>query len=95
MFLTRLGFGSKMVVTGDATQTDLPVGTHSGLYEAQQALSGIPDIAFERLTSKDVVRHRLVSDIVDAYGRHESDRAAQQAAQSGQARKGRRPGERR
>ena len=75
MFLTRLGFSSKMVVTGDVTQTDLPGGTHSGLNEAQDVLTGIEDVAFLRLTSKDVVRHRLVSDIVDAYSRHDSERA--------------------
>jgi phosphate starvation-inducible PhoH-like protein len=86
MFLTRLGFGAKMVVTGDVTQTDLPGGTRSGLNEAQDVLAGINDVAFLRLTSKDVVRHRLVSDIVDAYGRHDSERA--QADEAAQRRKG-------
>ncbi len=93
MFLTRLGFGSKMVVTGDVTQTDLPGGVHSGLIEAQDVLAGIRDVGFMRLTSKDVVRHRLVSDIVDAYGRHDVERAAQQQQQRvprGPVRKGRR-----
>jgi phosphate starvation-inducible PhoH-like protein len=69
MFLTRLGFGSKMVVTGDVTQVDLPTGTQSGLRIVQDILEGIEDVHFTHLTSNDVVRHRLVSDIVDAYGR--------------------------
>jgi phosphate starvation-inducible PhoH-like protein len=76
MFLTRLGFGSRMVVTGDVTQTDLPGGTRSGLGEVEQILDGIEDVAFLRLTSADVVRHRLVGDIVDAYGRHDEVRAS-------------------
>jgi len=66
MFLTRLGFGSKMVVTGDITQVDLPAGA-SGLKLVTQILDGIEDIAFSRLTSDDVVRHSLVGRIVDAY----------------------------
>jgi phosphate starvation-inducible PhoH-like protein len=69
MFLTRLGFGSKIVVTGDVTQVDLPAGTSSGLRIVQDILNGIDDVHFSLLTSKDVVRHRLVGDIVDAYGR--------------------------
>jgi len=77
MFLTRLGFSSKMVVTGDVTQTDLPGGASSGLNEAQEVLAGVDDVSFLRLTSKDVVRHRLVSAIVDAYGRHDSARAVE------------------
>ena len=70
MFLTRLGFGSKMVVTGDVTQVDL-LGRNqvSGLQLVQDILDGVEDIYFARLTSHDVVRHRLVSDIVDAYER--------------------------
>ncbi|MFZ2510518.1 MAG: PhoH family protein [Gordonia sp. (in: high G+C Gram-positive bacteria)] len=71
MFLTRLGFDSKMVVTGDATQVDLPGGAQSGLRTATRILDGIDDIHFAQLTSADVVRHRLVADIVDAYGREE------------------------
>ncbi|MCK1803741.1 PhoH family protein [Brevibacterium sp. R8603A2] len=67
MFLTRLGFNSRMVVTGDATQIDLPGGTRSGLKVVRDILSGVDDIAFCELTSKDVVRHSLVSAIVDAY----------------------------
>jgi phosphate starvation-inducible protein PhoH and related proteins len=69
MFLTRLGFGSRIVVTGDVTQVDLPSGTRSGLRLVQEILEGVEDIHFARLTSSDVVRHRLVSDIVDAYSK--------------------------
>lgn len=72
MFLTRLGFGSTMVVTGDVTQVDLPGGTASGLRVVQGILEGIDDVAFCELTSRDVVRHKLVSRIVDAYGRYEA-----------------------
>jgi len=73
MFLTRLGFGSKMVVTGDVTQVDLPAGTKSGLKIVQEILDGLEDVYFSRLTSHDVVRHRLVSDIVDAYAKWDAD----------------------
>ena len=69
MFLTRLGFNSKMVITGDITQVDLPSGTKSGLRVVTDILDGISDIAFIHLESEDVVRHRLVSEIVDAYAR--------------------------
>lgn len=69
MFLTRLGFGAKMVITGDVTQVDLPGGTQSGLRVIEDILSGVDDVAFCRLTSVDVVRHRLVADIIDAYSR--------------------------
>lgn len=69
MFLTRLGFNSTMVITGDATQVDLPGGTSSGLKVVERILGNVDDIAFCHLSSKDVVRHRLVSDIVDAYAR--------------------------
>jgi phosphate starvation-inducible PhoH-like protein len=72
MFLTRLGFGSKIVVTGDITQIDLPGGARSGLRAAVDVLDGIDDIHVAELTSADVVRHRLVSEIVDAYSRHEA-----------------------
>ncbi|MEQ4724804.1 MULTISPECIES: PhoH family protein [unclassified Nonomuraea] len=78
MFLTRLGFNSKIVVTGDVTQVDLPNGTVSGLRVVQEILDGIPDIHFARLTSSDVVRHKLVSEIVDAYGRYDASQAAQE-----------------
>ncbi|WP_349262238.1 PhoH family protein [Actinocrinis sp.] len=74
MFLTRLGFGSKVVVTGDVTQVDLPGGTESGLRVVQHILDGVDDIHFSRLTSADVVRHRLVGEIVDAYGRYDAAR---------------------
>jgi phosphate starvation-inducible PhoH-like protein len=84
MFLTRLGFGSKVVVTGDVTQIDLPGGARSGLRAAVDILDGIDDIHVAELTSADVVRHRLVSEIVDAYARYEQpeltmNRAARRA----------------
>ena len=72
MFLTRLGFGSKMVVTGDVTQVDLLPGQVSGLRVVQDILDGIPDIHFAKLTSHDVVRHKLVGKIVDAYERYDA-----------------------
>jgi phosphate starvation-inducible PhoH-like protein len=71
MFLTRLGFNSKIVVTGDITQMDLPGGAESGLRAAMRILDNIGDIHFAELTSADVVRHRLVSEIVDAYAKFE------------------------
>jgi phosphate starvation-inducible PhoH-like protein len=83
MFLTRLGFGSRMVVTGDVTQVDLPAGTSSGLRVVQDILAGIDDVAFCRLSSQDVVRHRLVSDIVDAYSRYDAEAATEGARPSG------------
>jgi len=91
MFLTRLGFGSKMVVTGDVTQVDLPGGAQSGLRIVREILDGIDDVHFATLTSTDVVRHRLVGDIVDAYERFD---AARQPAATGPARAARpaRPG---
>ena len=70
MFLTRLGFGSKMVITGDVTQVDVP-GGQSGLARVVDILEGVDDIHFERLSARDIVRHRLVSDIVDAYARYD------------------------
>jgi phosphate starvation-inducible PhoH-like protein len=72
MFLTRIGFGSRAVVTGDITQTDLPVGRISGLNEALNILDGIPGISFCRFTEIDVVRHPIVQDIIKAYERHEN-----------------------
>ena len=72
MFLTRLGFGSQVVVTGDITQVDLPAGQVSGLRVVQDILDGIEDIHFARLTSHDVVRHRLVGKIVDAYEKYDA-----------------------
>ncbi|WNI31997.1 PhoH family protein [Streptomyces sp. ITFR-6] len=83
MFLTRLGFDSKIVVTGDVTQVDLPNGTKSGLRQVQDILEGIDDVHFSRLTSQDVVRHKLVGRIVDAYEKYDS-----QGEQHGQAGKG-------
>ncbi len=90
MFLTRLGFGSKMVVTGDVTQVDLPGGTSSGLRVVQDILVGLDDVEFCRLQSQDVVRHRLVSDIVDAYGRFDAAADAARGRQSGSGGSGRR-----
>ena len=72
MFLTRIGFGSKVIVTGDASQKDLAVGTQSGLDVAERVLGRINDIAFIRMTSRDVVRHPLVQKIVKAYEDYES-----------------------
>jgi phosphate starvation-inducible protein PhoH and related proteins len=71
MFLTRLGYGSRMVVNGDVTQVDLPTAQKSGLMEAIDVLEGVEDIALVRLDRRDVVRHRLVQRIVDAYGASE------------------------
>jgi phosphate starvation-inducible PhoH-like protein len=70
MFLTRIGFGSRAVVTGDATQIDLPKGQASGLIEARRVLADVRGIAFTHFDSRDVVRHPLVARIVDAYERH-------------------------
>jgi phosphate starvation-inducible PhoH-like protein len=90
MFLTRLGFGSRMVVTGDVTQIDLPSGTNSGLKIVQDILLGVNDVAFCRLSSQDVVRHRLVSDIVEAYGRWDAQQSSEQS-KAGDPRGGARP----
>jgi phosphate starvation-inducible PhoH-like protein len=77
MFLTRLGFGSKTVVTGDVTQIDLPDGRHrSGLLQVRDVLDGIEGLVFVELGSGDVVRHRIVQEIVDAYGRHDDEHQA-------------------
>ncbi|MFJ9811287.1 PhoH family protein [Streptomyces sp. NPDC101158] len=72
MFLTRLGFDSKIVITGDVTQVDLPGGTKSGLRQVRDILEGVPDVHFSALTSQDVVRHKLVGRIVDAYEKYDS-----------------------
>ncbi|MFE3662431.1 PhoH family protein [Streptomyces sp. NPDC059164] len=72
MFLTRLGFDSKIVITGDITQVDLPSGTKSGLRQVQEILQDVDDVHFSRLTSQDVVRHKLVGRIVDAYEKYDS-----------------------
>ena len=74
MFLTRLGFNSKAVVTGDLTQTDLPVGQKSGLSEAVKILSGIEDIAIHSFTERDVVRHKLVQKIILAYEKYDREK---------------------
>jgi phosphate starvation-inducible PhoH-like protein len=70
MFLTRLGFGSKVVVTGDVTQVDLPRDHRSGLIQVQDILEGVEGIGFVRFTHRDVVRHKLVQRIVEAYKQH-------------------------
>ena len=79
MFLTRLGFGSKVVVTGDASQVDLPGSQISGLALIESILGGIDDIEFCHLTSADVVRHELVGAIIDAYQRFDDRSAARRA----------------
>ena len=83
MFLTRLGYGSKAVITGDVTQIDLPAGKPSGLKEAARILSGIPDIKFCRFSERDVVRHRLVRNIIEAYERHEAQRNPREGGGAG------------
>jgi phosphate starvation-inducible protein PhoH and related proteins len=75
MFLTRLGFNSKAVVTGDITQIDLPGGQHSGLNVVREILTGIDDLSFVYLSSRDVVRHKIVQDIVEAYRRYDEARS--------------------
>ncbi|MFD3973876.1 PhoH family protein [Streptomyces cyaneofuscatus] len=89
MFLTRLGFDSKIVITGDITQVDLPSGTKSGLRQVQEILDGVEDVHFSRLTSQDVVRHKLVGRIVDAYEKYDS-RNGQQDGQADGREDGRR-----
>jgi phosphate starvation-inducible PhoH-like protein len=82
MFLTRIGFGSKVVVTGDVTQIDLPDGKRSGLKEAVRILDGIEDIGVSMLTVKDIVRHPLVQKIIAAYEKQsaqEQSKAAKKA----------------
>ncbi|MCR5353305.1 MAG: PhoH family protein [Clostridiales bacterium] len=78
MFLTRLGFGSKVVVTGDITQIDLPRGVKSGLSEAVKILDGIPGISVFNLTSKDIVRHSLVQKIINAYEKYENNKKVEE-----------------
>jgi len=73
MFLTRLGFNSKMIITGDISQTDLPIDRHSGLRIVRGILLGIPGVSFVELTARDVVRHRIVASIVEAYQRFETE----------------------
>ena len=74
MFLTRMGFDSRVVINGDVTQTDLPRGTVSGLIEAKKVLAEVPGIAFVQFTEKDVVRHPLVQEVIRAYDRYEGER---------------------
>jgi phosphate starvation-inducible PhoH-like protein len=81
MFLTRLGFGSRIVVTGDVTQVDLPGGATSGLRVVRDILDGIEDVHFATLTSQDVVRHKLVGRIVDAYAQYDAELEAARGPQ--------------
>jgi phosphate starvation-inducible PhoH-like protein len=76
MFLTRMGLGSVVVVNGDATQVDLPAGQQSGLFVVEEILEGIDGISFVHLGGKDVVRHKIVQDIVEAYGRYGQPRTS-------------------
>ena len=80
MFLTRLGFNSKMVITGDVTQIDLPAEKTSGLKEAMRVLDGVDDIAICTFTGADVVRHALVQQIIEAYEKFEKTRPADRRA---------------
>ncbi|MBT8215185.1 MAG: PhoH family protein, partial [Acidimicrobiia bacterium] len=82
MFLTRLGFNSKMVITGDVTQVDLGDGKRSGLMQVRSVLNRVPGVEFLEFTGDDVVRHRIVAAIVEAYGRHEERRRAAEEARS-------------
>jgi phosphate starvation-inducible PhoH-like protein len=83
MFLTRLGFDSKIVITGDVTQVDLPDGTKSGLRQVQDILEGVEDVHFSRLSSQDVVRHKLVGRIVDAYEKYDSRHGTENGTHKG------------
>jgi phosphate starvation-inducible PhoH-like protein len=88
MFLTRLGFESKIVITGDVTQVDLPDGTKSGLRQVQDILEGVEDVHFSRLSSQDVVRHRLVGRIVDAYEKYDTTHGTQNGAHKSRGKSG-------
>jgi phosphate starvation-inducible PhoH-like protein len=79
MFLTRIGFGAKAVITGDVSQIDLPRGQLSGLLDAERVLKRVPGIAMTRFTSADVVRHPLVARIVDAYDAQKKRTSAPEA----------------
>lgn len=81
MFLTRMGTNTKMIVTGDRTQIDLPPSQRSGLVEATRILAGVPGIAFIELNQKDIVRHKLVTRIVEAYEKFEKARLAARRAE--------------
>ena len=82
MFLTRLGFNSKAVVTGDLTQTDLPSGQKSGLATAVKILGGVDDICVHTFTDLDVVRHKLVQRIIRAYEKYENNERERKASAS-------------
>ena len=84
MFLTRLGFQSKAIVTGDLTQTDLPSGTKSGLAAAVKIVAGIPDIKIHYFTDRDVVRHKLVQKIILAYERYEREQVKAKNVKKGE-----------
>ena len=84
MFLTRIGFGSTAVITGDVTQIDLPKGTRSGLVHVSKVLEGIDEIGFTYFTAKDVVRHRLVQKIVEAYDKFDRNSVSQLTSQDSQ-----------
>ncbi|MFJ4768546.1 PhoH family protein [Streptomyces uncialis] len=88
MFLTRLGFESKIVITGDVTQVDLPNGTRSGLRQVQDILEGVDDVHFSRLTSQDVVRHKLVGRIVDAYEKYDHANGTDHGSHQGRGGRG-------
>ncbi|MNR35657.1 PhoH-like protein [compost metagenome] len=89
MFLTRIGFGSTAVITGDVTQVDLPRGTKSGLAHVVEVLRDVPGISFTHFKAKDVVRHPLVQRIVEAYDRHEQRLQGQDASAGERERNGR------
>jgi phosphate starvation-inducible PhoH-like protein len=84
MFLTRLGSGSRAIITGDITQVDLPYGKKSGLTEAMKILRGIDDIAIHEFSERDVVRHRLVQKIVVAYDKYERENRAKEEEKKAQ-----------
>jgi phosphate starvation-inducible PhoH-like protein len=88
MFLTRMGFGSKVVVTGDVTQIDLPEGKASGLLHAERVLGGVPEITFCHLTDSDVVRHSLVKKIIGAYEKYEKKAKERQTGKGAPDRSG-------
>ena len=83
MFLTRMGWNTKMIITGDRTQVDLPQARHSGLIGAQRILKDVPGIAFVELDERDIIRHKLVTRIVQAYAREEEAQRAHQADRTG------------
>ncbi|MGP4089326.1 PhoH family protein [Streptomyces sp. KR55] len=88
MFLTRLGFDSKIVITGDVTQVDLPNGTKSGLRQVQEILEGVEDVHFSWLSSHDVVRHKLVGRIVDAYEKYDDKHGTENGTYKGRGKTG-------